>query len=322
MAQEDKRELDSQGNSKERKEKKGILTRVRTRLDRYREQGRARRERLEERLQRNIPITRRGGGEGSKPAFSVLPGTARPPLSANDFHELERLTGYVIKHRAYFMQALTHRSYLQFAPDENLSSNERLEFLGDSVLNLIVAEYLYREFKSQPEGELTKLRSRLVSGVALVKHAMDIGLQNFLLLSTSAENALKRGSATLLADSYESLIAAIYLDGGMDAARDFVYRHIITHARRDELMLSDHNYKSMLLEYVQSKKLSSPRYVTVNEEGPNHARLFSVEVLVETVSRGAGMGRSKKEAEQNAAREALVHYGLLEAEADPTEMPN
>jgi ribonuclease-3 len=97
----------------------------------------------------------------------------------------------------------------------------------------------------------------------------------------------------------------------MDAARDFIYRHIITHTRRDEMMLSDKNYKSMLLEFVQSKKIASPRYVTVSEEGPNHDRTFSVEVMVSNVSQGGGSGRSKKEAEQNAAREALVKLGVL-----------
>ena len=126
-----------------------------------------------------------------------------------------------------------------------------------------------------------------------------------MLLSTSAFNALERGSVTLLADAYEALIAAIYLDGGMNAARDFVYKQIITHSRRDELLHSDTNYKSMLLEYAQGRKLGVPRYITVNEEGPNHARTFSVEVLVAGVVQGPGQGRSKKEAEQMAAKLAV-----------------
>jgi len=287
-----------------------LLDRLRERVDHYRAIGQARRERLEERLR-----ARRSPGEAELEApIEILPGTARPSLSAHDFEELERRISYTIKHRAYFLQAVTHRSYLQFAQDGELHSNERLEFLGDSILNLVVAEYLYREFNNLPEGDLTKLRSRLVSGAALVQHAMNINLEQFLLLSTSAENALKRGSATLLADSYEALIAAIYLDGGMDAARDFVYRHIITHTRRDELMLSDTNYKSMLLEFVQAKKLQSPRYVLISEEGPNHNRTFTVEVMVNNLSSGAGSGRSKKEAEQNAAFEALEKLGVLPAD--------
>ncbi len=284
--------------------RRGILNRLRVRIDRYKELGRARRERLEEKLERHeAPITRQ--------PYELVPGTARGLLDARDFDELERKIGYTIKHRAYFLQAVTHRSYLQFAQYPALKSNERLEFLGDSILNLVIAEYLYGEFESLPEGELTKLRSRLVSGAALVEHAKDIDLEQFLLLSTSADAALKRGSATLLADAYEAVIAAIYLDGGMTAARDFIYRHIITHTRRDELMLSDKNYKSMLLEFVQSKKLASPRYVTVSEDGPNHARTFSVEVLVGGTRHGSGTGRSKKEAEQNAAREALGFLGVL-----------
>ncbi len=284
--------------------RRGLLHRLRGRIDRYREIGKARRERLDDRLERRESLSQ-------TPTHELVPGTARRLLDAHDFDELERKIGYTIKHRAYFLQAVTHRSYLQFAQYPALKSNERLEFLGDSILNLVIAEYLYGEFESLAEGDLTKLRSRLVSGVALVEHAQDIDLEKFLLLSTSADAALKRGSATLLADAYEAVIAAIYLDGGMTAARDFIYRHIITHTRRDELMLSDKNYKSMLLEFVQSKKLASPRYVTVSEEGPNHARTFSVDVMVGGQRHGTGSGRSKKEAEQNAAREALGLLGVL-----------
>ena len=282
-----------------------LFDRLRNRVDHYRELGKARRERLETKLRDRDTVS------VAAPVFDAVPGTARSILSAQDFDELERRIGYTIKHRAYFLQALTHRSYLQFAQYPNLRSNERLEFLGDSILNLIIAEYLYNEFESLPEGDLTKLRSRLVSGSALVQHAEEIELERWVLLSTSADSAVKRGSATLLADAYEALIAAIYLDGGMSAARDFIYRHIITHTRRDELMLSDKNYKSMLLEFVQSKKLTSPKYITVNEEGPNHARTFSVDVIVGGLRHGSGDGRSKKEAEQNAAREALEVLGVL-----------
>ena len=292
-----------------------FLDRLKRRVDRYRELGKARRERLESKLRGREPAT------GPVPAYETVPGTARPILSAQDFNELEQRIGYTIKHRAYFLQALTHRSYLQFAQYPALKSNERLEFLGDSILNLVIAEYLYGEFESLPEGDLTKLRSRLVSGSALVQHAEDIDLDRWVLLSTSADSAVKRGAATLLADAYEALIAAIYLDGGMSAARDFIYRHIITHTRRDELMLSDKNYKSMLLEFVQSKKLSSPKYITVNEEGPNHARTFSVDVIVSGLRHGSGSGRSKKEAEQNAAREALEVLSVLPRTVRSTPSP-
>jgi ribonuclease-3 len=294
---------------------KSFFDKLRSRIDSYREAGAKRRERLQ---------------RGEKPLFNLfgkpkkeepsippppVPGVARGTLSAADFDKLERQLGYTIKFRVYFLQALTHRSYLQFVTEPGMESNERLEFLGDAVLDLVVGEYLYREFQSLPEGDLTKLRSRLVSGSALAKHASELGLEEFMLLSTSAQNALLRGSMTLLADAYEAIIAAIYLDGGMDAARDFVYRHIITHTRRDELMLSDTNYKSMLLEYVQSQKMGVPRYVTVSEEGPNHARIFSVEVMVGGIVHGAGKGHSKKEAEQAAAQMALQEMGQLAVEA-------
>ncbi|MFI5202381.1 MAG: ribonuclease III domain-containing protein, partial [Candidatus Kapaibacterium sp.] len=147
---------------KDQSGKHGLLGRLRGRIDRYRELGRARRTRLEQKLdERTEP----------KLVFELVPGTARGLLDANDFDNLERHIGYTIKHRAYFLQAVTHRSYLQFAQHPQLKSNERLEFLGDSILNLVIAEYLYGEFESLPEGDLTKLRSRLVSGAALVQHA-------------------------------------------------------------------------------------------------------------------------------------------------------
>jgi ribonuclease-3 len=295
-------------------EAKSFFDKLRTRIDEYREAGEKRRQRLAT-----------GGslfhlfGTRKKieaPVPPPVPGVARGTLSAADFDQLEQRLGYVIKFRVYFLQALTHRSYLQFVNDVGMESNERLEFLGDAVLDLVIGEYLYREFQNLPEGDLTKLRSRLVSGSALAKHATELGLDQFMLLSTSAQNALVRGSMTLLADAYEAIIAAIYLDGGMDAARDFIYRHIITHTRRDELMLSDTNYKSMLLEYVQSQKMGVPRYVTVSEEGPNHARTFSVEVMVGGIVHGAGKGHSKKEAEQASAQMALQEMGQIAVVAE------
>src|SRR5205823_4404877 len=154
------------------KGRRTLLDRFRSRIDRYRELGQARRSRLESKLrEKEAPP---GAGY-----YDTVPGTARSVLSARDFDELERRIGYTIKHRAYFLQALTHRSYLQFAQYPTLKSNERLEFLGDSILNLVIAEYLYGEFESAPEGDLTKLRSRLVSGAALVQHATDIELEDF-----------------------------------------------------------------------------------------------------------------------------------------------
>lgn len=294
---------------------KGILSKLKSRIDHYRELGAMRR--ASRSVETDSGSSRRVEQPYAPPPPEVA-GVARGTLSGADFQELERRIGHVIKFRLYFLQALTHRSYLQFVQQPDMQSNERLEFLGDAVLDLVIGEYLYKEFQSLPEGELTKLRSRLVSGAALAKHANDIGLEKFLLLSTSARHSLDRGSQTLLADAYEAIIAAIYLDGGMDAARDFIYRQIITHTRRDELMLSDTNYKSMLLEYAQSQKLGVPRYMTVGEEGPNHARIFSVEVLVGGFVRGSGKGHSKKEAEQEAAQHALTELGV-EMPAVPTD---
>ncbi len=199
---------------------------------------------------------------------------------------------------------MRHRSFLQHGADDD-ESNERLEFLGDSILNLIVGEYLYRRFPRAPEGELTKIRSRLVNRKALAAYAKAIHLSDFILMSPSAAQSVGKGFETINADTFEALIAAIYLDGGFPRARDFVERQVLTALKRGSVATSDENYKSMLLEYSQSKGLGIPRYSIVRQEGPDHDRTFTVEVSLGSVHRGTGSGKNKKEAEQAAASQAL-----------------
>ena len=184
-------------------------------------------------------------------------------------------------------------------------SNERLEFLGDAILNSLVAEYLYRLYPDMEEGDLTKIRSRLVNRRALALRAKELRLSEYMLLSSSALQSIDSGSDSILADAFEAVIGALYLDGGLPAAREFVSHTLLSHAEIVNSALTDDNYKSALLEYSQARTLGVPRYAIVKEDGPEHDRRFTVEVYLGAESMGSGSGRSKKDAEQAAAAEAL-----------------
>ncbi len=222
----------------------------------------------------------------------------------------QELIGHTVIFESLFSQALLHRSFLQRSDPPN-SSNERLEFLGDSILNLVVGEYLFHRFPESPEGELTKLRSRLVSRKALATYAREIQLAEFIFMSPSAAQATGKGSDTIIADTYEALIAAIYLDGGYEEARRFIERQVLAAMESGAVVTEDQNYKSMLLEHAQAHGWGVPRYSVIEEEGPDHDRTFTVEVVLNNTRHGVGKGKNKKEAEQSAAREALVSLGSL-----------
>jgi ribonuclease-3 len=205
-----------------------------------------------------------------------------------------------------FLQALLHRSYLQFL-GEQWSSNERLEFLGDAILNFIVAEHLFLTYPAMEEGELTKLRSRLVNRKILAQRAKDMHLSDYLLLSSSAAQSVDSGSESIIADAVESVIGAIYLDGGLQAARIFICAALLKNTEVFNSAMADDNYKSTLLEYTQARSLGIPRYSVIHEEGPEHDRRFTIEVSIGAQSYGSGFGRSKKEAEQAAAARAIEY---------------
>jgi ribonuclease-3 len=242
---------------------------------------------------------------GSPPAAARSTGQIpfHPRFTAN-IREFERLIGYRIRTPALFVRALVHRSSLQQRHHASVS-NERMEFLGDSVLNLIVGEYLYRHYPRAAEGELTKVRSRLVNRKALAAYGKAIQLAEFILTSPSAAGSLGKGHDTITADCFEAVIAAMYLDGGIDAARGFVERQVLSALRSGEVVTADDNYKSMLLEYAQARGLGTPRYSIVQEEGPDHDRTFTVDVFLRNEKKGTGRGKNKKEAEQAAAERAL-----------------
>ena len=241
-------------------------------------------------------------------AFSLA---RRLPNRDFDVNKLARKLSYTIRDPQLFRQALLHRSYLQVLDDDSASSNERLEFLGDSILNVVVSEYVYQEYPRAEEGELTKIRARMVNRKALAAYARQFDLWDFVLVSASAAQSAGRGSESILADAFEALIAALYLDGGYSVAQHFVREQIRTALQRGLVSTQDENFKSRLLEYSQANGLGVPRYTTLNEDGPDHDRTFTVEVQVGNRVCGVGRGKNKKDAEQAAAEQALESIGIL-----------
>lgn len=251
--------------------------------------------------------------------FRVAPAPPAQPLSdlysRVDFQRFETALGYRIRSKSLFLQAVLHRSYAQFIERANLHSNERLEFLGDSILNMVVAERLYSKYPDAEEGELTVMRAHMVNRKALVTYAKKILLRDFLLLSNSASQAAEKGAETILADAYEAVIGAVYLDGGLEEAKRFVNRQLTNALEEGTLQDADDNYKSALLEYAQANGRAIPRYTIMKEEGPDHDRTFTVEVTIGEGLCGVGTGKNKKEAEQAAAENALEHIIQKQANA-------
>lgn len=225
-------------------------------------------------------------------------------LTPQKFGQLEKLVGFNIKDKSYFIQAFMHRSFLEQHSDYDVS-NERLEFLGDSVLSLAVAEYLFESFPDKDEGFLTKVRSKLVNRAALAEAAEQIDLASFILVSKNLSNNFENGSRTVMADALEALIGAVYLDNGLDAAKEFIERIIIDPNSKTGVYLKDENFKSQLLEYAQANHMENPVYTVVKEEGPQHNRVFTIKVSIDNTEYGRGKGKNKKSAEQNAAQAAF-----------------
>lgn len=208
-----------------------------------------------------------------------------------------------IKDQKLLTLALTHRSYLNENAEAS-SSNERLEFLGDAVLELITSEELYKRFPEKDEGFLTALRANIVNTKSLAALARELNLGEKILLSKGEEASGGRSNESLLADTVESIIGALYMDGGFTAAKRFIVDNLLTNLdERAQEPLKDP--KSLLQELVQSKKLRAPVYRVVGMVGPDHKRHFTVEVLVNGESVGKGEGSSKSEAEQNSAKAGL-----------------
>lgn len=225
----------------------------------------------------------------------------------NDFLTLQERIGYKFKNTELLKRALTHTSYANETGGDHNLSNERLEFLGDSVLGVITAEDFFMNYRNLPEGELTKLRAATVCEKALCEYAKDIDLGSFILLGRGEIVTGGSERPSILADAFEALIAAIYLDGGMDAAKGFVLKYI-EKAAKEHRGFKD--YKTMLQEVVQKNPGEIVEYVLVKETGPDHDKRFEVEVHLNSNVIGRGTGTSKKKAEQAAAKEALELMGL------------
>ena len=223
--------------------------------------------------------------------------------------EFEKTFGITFGNRALLKLALTHRSYLHVTGAGPRDSNERLEFLGDSVLGLVTSEHLYKRNPGEHEGQLTKTKSLLVSKAILSRRALAMGLGRFVLMSHSEIESGGRQRLSILADAFEAVIGAVYLDQGFGAARSFIERWLLREARVIAADKRHTNYKSHLQEYVQSTFRTHPVYRIRSAMGPDHSKQFMVEVMVGRKVLGEGRGRNKKEAEQAAARDALEQVG-------------
>ena len=215
---------------------------------------------------------------------------------------LEEKLGYRFTNRAFLENALTHSSYANENKAKGLQSNERLEFLGDSVLGMVVADYLFRTHPDLPEGDLTRTRAALVFEGSLVEVAQCLELGAYLKLGKGEEAGGGRERPSIIADAVEAVLAAVYLDGGIGSARKLIQKFILD---REAEKSASRDYKTALQELVQRESGQVLGYQLIGAEGPDHAKIFSVEVDLNGIPIGQGRGRSKKEAEQNAAKAAI-----------------
>jgi ribonuclease-3 len=200
--------------------------------------------------------------------------------------------------------ALTHRSYLSRSPEGTIS-NERMEFLGDAVIGLVVSAYVYGKYPEEREGRLTKMKSLAVSGAVFAERAEALGLGKFLRLSTEESASGGRNRESILADAFEAVVGAVFLDQGLAAAEGLVTRLLLDDLHTLTRSAEHVNYKSLLQELAQARHRSPPEYRVRQEAGPDHHKIFTIEVFVGGRSVGEGKGKSKKEAEQRAARVAM-----------------
>lgn len=220
---------------------------------------------------------------------------------------LEKKLRYTFKNKSLLINALTHSSYANEARD-GVTSNERLEFLGDSVLSIIVSDYLFHQFSHLPEGELTKIRASLVCEKSLCGFSRELGIGEHLRLGKGEDKGGGRQRDSILADAFEAVLAAMYLDGGMEIAR----RHVMNFVLRELKSTGEEafkDYKTALQEIIQRNPEESVTYILTDESGPDHDKVFTVEVHLNSNVIGTGKGKSKKQAEQSAAKQALHLMG-------------
>lgn len=228
-------------------------------------------------------------------------------IYADRLSAFENRIGYTFNKKKLLFEALSHSS---FANEARTHSNERLEFLGDSVLSIVISQHLFKHFKHLPEGDLTKIRASLVCEKALFEFAQQIDLGSYILLGRGEENTGGRNRPSIVSDAFEAVIAAIYLDGGIEAASEYILGFIPKELDRDSVKnLQD--YKTVLQEVIQKNPEERVEYVLKSETGPDHDRNFVVDVMLNGSIIGEGTGHSKKQAEQQAAKEALKLMGVV-----------
>ncbi len=221
--------------------------------------------------------------------------------------ELEKKIDYKFKNKKFLKIALTHSSYANESGGK-LASYERLEFLGDSVLSLVTSNHIFKNFPNLPEGDLTKLRASLVCENQLCVFSNNLEISKFIMLSRGERHSGGQHRPSILADVFEAICAAIYLDSDIEEASKFILKFIVP-AIKNPMLPNIHDYKTDLQEIVQRNPEETIEYMLVKESGPDHDKRFTVEVRINSNAVGIGTGRSKKEAEQHAARKALVLMG-------------
>ncbi|MBQ4486445.1 MAG: ribonuclease III [Oscillospiraceae bacterium] len=223
--------------------------------------------------------------------------------------EFESLIGYTFKNKKLLFEALSHSSFVNEVRKGTVC-NERLEFLGDSVLSIVVSDHLFRHFHHLPEGDLTKIRASLVNEKALFAFSKRIELGRFILLGRGEDNTGGRERPSIISDAFEAVIAAIYLDGGIEAAREYILGFIPTDLTKDSSK-SLQDYKTMLQEVIQQNPEEKVEYALCSESGPDHNKSYDMNVLLNGAVIGHGTGHTKKQAEQQAAKEALELMGVI-----------
>lgn len=219
--------------------------------------------------------------------------------------QFEKTIGYSFSNVDNLTLAFTHSSYANEYRNENIQSNERLEFLGDAVLNIIISEYIYSNFPHLSEGEMTKMRANIVCEASLDKCAAKISIGQYLLLGKGEELTGGRTRASILSDAFEAVLGAVYLDGGMDNAKKFVINNMSGIINESATGLNYTDYKTQLQEIIQKNSDRKVSYEIIEERGPDHNKIFVSQVKVCDTVMGTGEGKSKKEAEQNAAKIAI-----------------
>lgn len=229
-------------------------------------------------------------------------------MSAKKLNEIQDVIDYKFKDSFLLQEALTHSSYAKECKNRKMSYNERLEFLGDSIFGLIVSDYIFNKYTNLPEGELTKIRANVVCEASLAERAFKIDLGKYLRLGKGEESSGGRKRVSILADAMEAVIGAMYIDGGVDAARKFVLSIFVENVELAVKGELNKDYKTHLQELCQSKSKEKITYKVIGELGPDHNKTFQVKIFLGEKVLGRGEGKSKKEAEQQAAKKALGEF--------------